>query len=300
VIAGHQGKYNRYVRYQTDVPGILGFDMSWSSDDAPIYGNRLVTVISGSFWASMTGAPFPTATPIRYPWENDPQVASVSAPSPAAPAPEKPKKEGGRSSGTGLFVTADGHFVTNEHVIDSCSAITARADNQPARTATLLASDKHNDLALLKIEQAAPAVAELRFGIRLGEPIAVFGYPLSSILATSGNFTLGNVTALAGMGDDARHLQLSAPVQPGNAGGPRLDEAGNVVGVVTYKLNAIRSASVTGDIPQNVNFAVKSTALSNFLDVNRISYRSVSAGQPMKPADLAEKARTVSVHVECM
>jgi serine protease Do len=49
-----------------------------------------------------------------------------------------------------------------------------------------------------------------------------------------------------------------------------------------------------------VNFAVKSTALSNFLDVNRISYRSVSAGQPMKPADLAEKARTVSVHVECM
>lgn len=300
VIAGQQGKYNRYVRYHADGPGILGFDMSWSSDEAPVYGNRLVTVISGSFWASMTGAPFPTANPIRYPWENGPVTASA-VPASAAPESKAPEKNDRRVSfGTGFFVTAQGHLVTNAHVVESCSAISVKGDGLPQRLAVLLASDKSNDFALLKVDGSPPAIADIRFGIRLGEPVAAFGYPLTNVLATSGNFTLGNVTALAGVADDARHLQISAPIQPGNSGGPLLDEAGNVVGIVTYKLNALKSVAITGDIPQNVNFAVKATALSNFLDVNRISYRSSSAvGTALKPADLAEKARSISAYIEC-
>ncbi|MGI8568125.1 MAG: S1 family peptidase, partial [Methylocella sp.] len=69
--------------------------------------------------------------------------------------------------------------------------------------------------------------------------VAAFGFPLAGLLATSGNFTLGNVTAVAGLGDDTRILQISAPVQPGSSGGPLLDYSGNVVGVVEGKLNAI-------------------------------------------------------------
>ncbi|HEX2135509.1 MAG TPA: serine protease [Microvirga sp.] len=302
VIAGNQGKYHRYVRYHSDGSGILGFDMAWSNDDAPVFGNRLVTIISGSFWASMTGAPFPAATPIRYPWETEPQAMSRVNPSPSPAVPDtKPpaRKEGGASSGTGFFITAQGHVVTNEHVIGACSTVMVKADGAPSLKAAVLAADRTNDLALLKVDQTPPAVADLRLGIRLGEPVAVFGYPLAKLLATSGNFTLGNVTALAGLGDDARHVQISAPVQPGNSGGPLLDESGNVVGIVTYKLDAIRSAAMSGDIPQNVNFAIKSTALANFLDVHRITYRPVSPGAGLKPAELAERARSISVSVEC-
>jgi serine protease Do len=85
------------------------------------------------------------------------------------------------------------------------------------------------------------------------------------LLATSGNFTLGNVTAVAGLGDDTRILQISAPVQPGNSGGPLLDYSGNVVGVIEGKLNAITVFTLTNDLAQNVNFAIKANVVTNFL-----------------------------------
>jgi serine protease Do len=55
-------------------------------------------------------------------------------------------------------------------------------------------------------------------------------------------------------------------VQPGNSGGPLIDEFGNVVGVVTSKLNVLLVARLTNDVPQNINFAIKSTVALNFLD----------------------------------
>ncbi len=152
-----------------------------------------------------------------------------------------------------------------------------------------LARDRHEALKV----RDDPAAA------RLGESVAVFGFPLSSVLASSGNFTLGNVTALAGLGDDTRFLQISAPVQPGNSGGPLLDENGNVIGVVTSKLNALRTLARTGDIPQNVNFAIRASALTAFLENRRVA----SAGQPktarLSPPDLAEEATAMSVQVLC-
>ena len=62
------------------------------------------------------------------------------------------------------------------------------------------------------------------------------------------------MSALAGLSDDSRYLQISAPVQPGNSGGPLLDASGHLIGIVTAKLNAALIARFTGDIPQNVNF----------------------------------------------
>ena len=79
------------------------------------------------------------------------------------------------------------------------------------------------------------------------------------------NLSVGNVSALAGLGDDSRYLQISAPVQPGNSGGPLLDASGHLVGIVTAKLDA-RVARFTGDVPQNVNFALKAEVARTFLD----------------------------------
>ena len=92
---------------------------------------------------------------------------------------------------------------------------------------------------------------------RLAETVVVYGFPLSGMLSSSGNVTLGNISALMGLGDDSRDVQISAAVQPGNSGGPMFDGSGLLLGVVQSKLNAIRAASVTGDIAQNVNFAIR-------------------------------------------
>ncbi len=126
--------------------------------------------------------------------------------------------------------------------------------------------------------------------------MAAFGYPYADVLASSGNFTLGNVTALAGIGDDSRYLQMSTPVQAGNSGGPLLDQNGNLVGVVTAKLNALKFKQ---DVPQNVNFALKASIVANFLDTNRIDYALGSSADPLKHEDLAERASSMSLFILC-
>lgn len=303
VITGNQGRYNRYVRYHADAGGILGFDMGWSSDEAPVFGSRLVTIISGSLWATMTGSPFPTVARASYPWErNDPEVASAppSSPIPASSAskPTEPPKLT-FSTGSGFFVSKAGHIVTNAHVVKGCFTITARPDGATAVSAEVLARDAVNDLAVLKVAGPVEKTLSLRSGVRLGEGIAAFGFPHSDLLATTGNFTIGNVTALAGLRDDSRYLQVSAPVQSGNSGGPLLDSSGNVVGVVSAKLDAIKMAESQGDLPQNVNFAVKAALATSFLDANQIAYNTGTLGDKLEPADLAEKAKKASVLITC-
>jgi S1-C subfamily serine protease len=145
------------------------------------------------------------------------------------------------------------------------------------------------------------AIARFRQGrgIRPGDDIVVVGYPLRRLLASEMNVTTGNVSALAGPGDDRRFFQITAPVQPGNSGGPVLDTAGNAVGVVIGKLNAIRIARATGDIPQNVNFAISAGTARAFLDAQSVSYETAPSIEGFKPADVAAKARRFTVPVEC-
>ena len=112
------------------------------------------------------------------------------------------------------------------------------------------------------------------------ETVAAYGYPLPGLLASGGNLTTGNITALSGIGDDSRLLQISVPVQPGNSGGPLLDSGGNVVGVVEGKINAIKIAAASGDIPQNVNFAIKASVIATFLDSNGVRYAKRTGRPP--------------------
>ena len=113
------------------------------------------------------------------------------------------------------------------------------------------------------------------------------------------NVTSGNVSALAGLGDDAKRLQITAPVQRGNSGGPLLDGAGNVIGVVVSKLDAVRAAKLTGDIPQNVNFAIKGALVRGFLDIHGVAYRRRPSDAKLAPERLAELARGFTVAVHC-
>lgn len=317
VISASQRGYTRYVRYHRDDTGLLGFEMSYFGEEGPVYGPRLVTLISASFGAAMSGAAFISVPRVRYPWERDeppaanPPVASAPSPTPAPaatpPAAKPPAEQSGKAkfqTGTGFFVSMAGHLVTNAHVIEGCSVIAVRDDDGGVRPARVLARDPSNDLALLQAVDAAvsprpAAPLALRTGIRLGEGVAAFGFPHSDVLATTGNFTLGNVTALAGLRDDSRYLQFSAPIQAGNSGGPLLDASGQVVGVVTSKLNDLAMMVRRGELPQNVNFALKASVAASFLEAQRVPFETKAEAAKLEPADLADKAKRASVFIRC-
>jgi S1-C subfamily serine protease len=229
-----------------------------------------------------------------------PHVPLPATPPTAPAVPDGRKPEDKSSLGTGFFVSSEGHIVTNSHVVKDCNSVQVTFGLAPKMAGRIMAHDAANDLALIKIEMHPTAFASLRSGVRLGEGVAAFGFPLAGLLATSGNFTLGNVTAVAGLGDDTRILQISAPVQPGNSGGPLLDYSGNVVGVVEGKLNAITVFTVTNDLAQNVNFAIKANVVTNFLDANSVAFTSGSLGSTaLQPSEIAERAKSLAVMIEC-
>ncbi|MCB9967552.1 MAG: SEL1-like repeat protein [Geminicoccaceae bacterium] len=217
---------------------------------------------------------------------------------PAAIAPERELA----ATGSGFAVTLDGLVLTNEHVVTGCGELRLRPPEGGLTVAAgLLALDPTNDLALLQapVSFAASAVFRDGRGIRAGDGVVVVGHPLRGLLADEASVTTGAVSALAGLRNDARYLQLTAPVQPGNSGGPLVDMSGRVVGVVVAKLDAMKVADATGDIPQNVNFAVKAAIARSFLDANDVAYASAPAEGAMSAADVGAAAKAMTVLVEC-
>ena len=206
-------------------------------------------------------------------------------------------------AGTGIIVNRDGLIVTNDHVVRNCGDIRVHDRDGAAIAATLKAHDEHNDLALLKSSHEWPAAARFRDGaaIRAGDGVIAIGYPLAGMLGSESeaSITTGAVSALSGIGNDTRFLQLTAPIQPGNSGGALLDMSGHVVGVVTAKLNAITVAGMTGDIPQNVNFALKEAVVRSFLDANSVAYSGEPAANALSAADIGDTAKKFTVLVEC-
>lgn len=209
------------------------------------------------------------------------------------------QKESGSSSGTGFFVSETGHVLTNFHVIEGCKTVEITRPGSVAEPVQVIARDQTNDLALLKAAGGPKAVPAIAPRARIGDSIYVYGFPLAGLLSSGGNFTVGNVTATSGLNDDSRMLQISAPVQPGNSGGPLIDQNGNVVGVVVSKLNALRLASVTKDLAQNVNFAIKGSVAMTFLDGNGITPPVPGTTPAADAATIAETARAFTVFVEC-
>jgi S1-C subfamily serine protease len=205
-------------------------------------------------------------------------------------------------TGTGFFVTRGGYLLTSAHVVEGCRELKVRPLDSAAVLASVVARDPQNDLALLKAATASPAVAIFnpRRQLRLGQSIVVYGFPLSGLLSSSGNLTAGNIAALSGLGDDAGLMQVTAPIQPGNSGGPVLDSAGAVVGVVVSKLDALAVAAKIKDVPQNVNFAIKGNVATNFLESKVIDYSTSSGEKELSVEAIGELATRFTVRVECL
>ena len=202
------------------------------------------------------------------------------------------------STGTGFFVSQNGHIVTNAHVADGCQTVRA----SPGGSLRKISTDEASDLALYVASEKPTSFVRLRGGrgARTGEPVVAVGFPLSGVLSSDPIVTTGTISALSGLGNDRRQIQISAPVQPGNSGGPLLGEDGSVVGVVVGKLNALKLAEVIGDIPQNVNFAVSLGTLQSFLNANGVDYVLDDGKGTKSPADIAAEASRYTVLLECL
>jgi S1-C subfamily serine protease len=162
----------------------------------------------------------------------NPNVATApsisSKPPSIAPSVPQGKMPQTTSSGSGFFVTQAGHLLTNAHVVGDCTTIHVKSSDGQTGVAKVIAADQNNDLALLRLERRIEMITAFRTGrpTRPGESAVVFGFPLSQLLSSTGNATIGIVSALAGLRDDPNQIQMSAPVQSGSSGGPVLDASG--------------------------------------------------------------------------
>ena len=230
-------------------------------------------------------------------------------------ADESPPKPETTGSSSGFVVNRAGEILTSYHAIERCgNAGMTIAFGDTSHHATVQVQDAENDLALLVVDSDGacawwsptcsavfdrPALFTELPRASLGAEVAVAGYPLKGLLAPTLNVTRGNVSSLTGVGNEAKWLQISAPVQHGNSGGPVLDNAGSVIGVVTAKLNAVRTAQETGDVPQNVNFALKGAIVRGFLEIHGIDYSRQPSDEALTPEDLATLAHGFTVAVTC-
>jgi TPR repeat protein len=205
------------------------------------------------------------------------------------------------ATGSAFYVTPTGEALTNNHVIEACKQVRARSNDGTASNAQIVATDQHNDLALLTVDVQASPAARIRpdEGALLGDAIVAIGFPLQGLLASSVNVTTGNISATAGMHDDPRFFQVTAPIQPGNSGGPLLDLSGNLSGIIVAKLDAQRVLEVTGDIPQNVNFAIKASIVRRFLREHGVKFRSGTPRKQLSTAKVADIGRKFTILIEC-
>jgi len=212
-----------------------------------------------------------------------------------------PSKRDSRTSGTGFVVSRQGYVLTNNHVVQGCASLKVSGEGVLSETPQVVATDSENDLALLKLSTSPKATMTFRAEqeVKPGDSIVTVGYPLIGLLASQQAITTGVVSRLAGIANDIRFLEITAPVQPGSSGGPVLDQSGNVIGLVVGKLDAIKIAKATGDIPQNVNFAIKSSVLRTFLQSHSIVCQNASSKKKMETAEIGERARLFVVLVEC-
>jgi S1-C subfamily serine protease len=160
--------------------------------------------------------------------------------------------------------------------------------------------DEANDIALLKAEgKFSPLPIAASRTVRLGNTVATVGFPDTGLQGFAPKLAKGEIASLSGAGDDPRHFQISVPVQPGNSGGALVDERGNVVGIVSAKLSARAALAESGELPENVNYAVKSSFLLGFLE----SVPDVSAKlkepntQEEKFEDVVKSAQSAAVLV---
>lgn len=162
------------------------------------------------------------------------------------------------ATGTGFFITPDGYFLTNHHVIENGETVAVKIAEKVYQAA-VVATDPTNDIAILKVDIESTAIVRLRLDSTAtpGDDAFTVGFPDPGVLGVNPKTTKGSITSVTGIQDDPRFYQTSVQIQPGNSGGPLVDKHGAVIGITTQTLNALKRMQEDGYVPQNVNYALK-------------------------------------------
>ena len=233
----------------------------------------------------------PETEVIKKPKVQNPSVVKPSS----EPQPEGTYKV---ASGTGFYVSEQGHVITNHHVIDGCKDIKVHSKGEVLKTLKI-AADRQNDLALLKVSHKPSHV----FALSSDSPyplqdIVVAGFPFGDRVSSSLKFTKGIVSSLSGIGNNYSEIQIDAAIQPGNSGGPIMDEYGNIIAVAVSKLDMKKILKDYGVIPENTNFGIKASAVKNLLQGNAVASKKPNTSILSKQ-ELSRLATNGTVFLSC-
>ncbi|HEV8552721.1 MAG TPA: tetratricopeptide repeat-containing serine protease family protein [Casimicrobiaceae bacterium] len=296
-------QYNLGRLYANDkgVPEDKVLAYAWSNL-AGSRGQRIAVLDRADVERRMSAAEIAEAQRLSSSWKQgqilarEGQSASASGVPSATPGSLSKKR-----TGTLFLVSAAGQAITNHHVVAGCGELRVEGRDGLAKVVT---EDVINDLALVQVPgevKASAAITAEPGKLRQGEDIVVFGFPLNAVLSSGGNLTPGVVSALTGLGNNTNQIQITAPIQPGSSGSPVLNKKGEVVAVVSMKLSDSAMAKATGQLGQNVNFAVNGQTLKSFLDTHKVTFRSGAGffSWDKSTADLADEARDWTLLVQC-
>ena len=225
-------------------------------------------------------------------------LAMAPKPTPEVVATNQPDDTYKVASGTGFYVSSLGHIITNHHVIDGCKDMKVHSKGKVLETVKI-ADDARNDLALLKIEETPAHV----FALSQESPfplqdIIVAGYPFGERVSSTLKFTQGIVSSVAGLSNDYSQIQIDAALQPGNSGGPIMDEFGNIIAVAVAKLSLEKILKDYGVVPENTNFGVKASAVKNLMEGNGVPFKAPNT-EVITKQDLSRIATDGTVYLTC-
>jgi S1-C subfamily serine protease len=202
------------------------------------------------------------------------------------------------STGTGFYVTREGHILTNRHVVQRCGTVAIARPNGQRVPLRRLGEDAVNDLALLQLDNIVSPAAVFRAPappVRAGDRVVVMGYPARQVLGDL-NVTEGLVSALRGPRGDASLFQYTAPTQGGNSGGPILDESGLVLGVVVAGFEQLPG----GRQAQNINFGIQLDVTRRFLQSLNVNVQESAPSETRRTADIAERSTPFVLPLDCL
>ena len=172
------------------------------------------------------------------------------------------------STGTGFAVSPDGIIITAYHIVDGSSKISVKFENGNWSEVKMIKYSKSNDIAVLKADIQTINHLQLTDTKKLKQADRVFtmGYPVTYVLGVEPKYTEGYVSSLSGIQGEDSLMQVSVPIQPGNSGGPLVNNKGQVVGLITSTAAVNAFYKFTGTLPQNVNWAIKSDYIKLLVD----------------------------------
>jgi hypothetical protein len=233
-------------------------------------------------------------------WKDDEfqYAKKLSPPVPEVKTPTQNDEIISASSGSGFAVSSDGYVITNHHVIDGCEKVVVHIKGKELPV-TIVTYDPQNDLALLKGDFRPKTIFPLSNNRpELLQDIYVAGFPFGDKFSTSVKVTKGIISSLTGLGNNFSNIQIDASLQPGNSGGPILDDLGNVVGVAVSKLDAKYMFEEFGIIPENTNFGIKSSVVRSVLDSNSVDSPSANK-RSISKSQLGEMISSGTYYISC-